>query len=75
MHSRVTSKYVKWCHLIWPTLRALQVFVIHSFIQYNSWSARYYDVWSEQIYASSKKEIDRPTTRISVLPMGSNTVL
>ena len=24
MHSYVTSKNVKWCHLIWPTLYTLQ---------------------------------------------------
>jgi len=25
MHSCVTSKYVKWCHLIWPTLNVRQL--------------------------------------------------
>jgi len=27
MHAFVTSKNVKWCHLIWPTLYILSMFM------------------------------------------------
>jgi len=38
MHSFVTSKNVKWCHLIWPTLYIRKtdgiVFVVHMYRNY-----------------------------------------
>jgi len=42
MHSCVTSKNVKWCHLIWPTLYITDVSSAHHTHWHNkSWTCKF----------------------------------